>query len=64
MVKRPSPTKIEPDKQRRCLKCREWFDSTGPGNRICRKCNYQNSQIVDRSETQSTPSRAVRLGSQ
>jgi len=57
-------TKSDPKKQRRCLGCGEPFESTGPGNRLCKRCNFRNMQIVDRTETQSTPSRAVRLGSQ
>ena len=64
MAKRPSPTRIDPDKLRRCLKCGGMFASTGPGNRLCQKCNFQNTKVVDRTETQGTPSRATRLGSQ
>ena len=29
---------------RKCLKCQGDFSSTGPGNRICRRCTYINNQ--------------------
>lgn len=27
---------------RRCIHCRDWFDSTGPGNQVCGKYRCQN----------------------
>ncbi|WP_419913129.1 hypothetical protein [Hoeflea sp.] len=30
-------------KRRRCLMCREMFDSFGPGNRICKKCKSKQA---------------------
>lgn len=30
---------------RRCLKCSKEFPSTGPGNRLCMKCNRDNLEI-------------------
>ncbi|GIW56169.1 MAG: hypothetical protein KatS3mg082_2706 [Nitrospiraceae bacterium] len=32
-------------KKRKCLKCGQWFDSSGPGNRICRPCARINAGI-------------------
>ena len=32
-------------KQRTCLKCGKSFDSTGPGNRICRRCQQVNDRL-------------------
>lgn len=32
------------EKDRTCLKCLKTFPSTGPGNRICKKCEKTNSQ--------------------
>ncbi len=32
-------------KQRTCLKCGTLFDSTGPGNRICKRCAQINARI-------------------
>jgi hypothetical protein len=29
-------------RMRVCLKCQQEFFSTGPGNRICKKCNREN----------------------
>jgi len=29
-------------RMRVCLKCQRKFFSTGPGNRICKKCNREN----------------------
>jgi len=36
--------------ERRCLSCSRPFASTGPGNRVCRKCKHQDawkSGVVD-----------------
>jgi len=32
-------------KQRTCLKCGKSFDSTGPGNRICKRCAPINARL-------------------
>lgn len=32
-------------KQRTCLKCGKSFESTGPGNRICRRCQQVNDRL-------------------
>ncbi len=32
-------------KKRTCLKCGKLFDSTGPGNRICKRCAQINGRI-------------------
>ena len=39
-------------KQRTCLKCSKPFDSTGPGNRICRRCQSVNNRFADKGELQ------------
>ena len=59
---RRSHNKIASDKQRQCLRCNKMFGSTGPGNRICGKCNSANAQFVDRVEAQVVPSQSNRLG--
>lgn len=33
--------------KRSCLRCRDVFDSDGPGNRICEPCGKGNSHIRD-----------------
>lgn len=62
MPRQSHTDKVKPDKQRQCMKCRKMFDSTGPGNRICRNCNSANARYVDRIETQVVPSQSNRLG--
>ena len=37
---------------RTCLKCGRPFDSTGPGNRICRKCHAINAKLPPMTEAQ------------
>ena len=32
-------------KKRTCLKCNRLFNSTGPGNRICPRCQQINNRI-------------------
>jgi hypothetical protein len=32
-------------KKRTCLKCDRLFDSAGPGNRICRRCQQINDRL-------------------
>ena len=32
--------------RRNCLKCGQTFNSEGPGNRICPKCNADNKTLV------------------
>lgn len=37
--------KLKPQKSPRvCLKCQKTFESTGPGNRICMRCNGENGR--------------------
>jgi hypothetical protein len=36
----PSGHHSQQQGERRCLSCRRPFASTGPGNRICRKCKH------------------------
>jgi hypothetical protein len=55
MARQPDPSPAVPNRdahrqpqgrqqqgERRCLSCRRPFASTGPGNRICRKCKHQD----------------------
>lgn len=30
-----------------CLKCRQMFPSSGPGNRLCWTCNHENEKTYD-----------------
>lgn len=39
-------------KKRTCLKCGKFFDSAGPGNRICRRCQQINDRLPRFSEAQ------------
>lgn len=34
---------------RKCLKCGELFPSTGPGNRVCSPCSFENRRNVNRT---------------
>lgn len=46
-------------KKRTCLKCNKHFDSTGPGNRICRPCRQINDRLPI-SETQLQKQRGAK----
>ena len=37
-------------KKRTCLKCNKLFDSTGPGNRICKRCRQINDRLPPYTE--------------
>lgn len=40
------PRNPDPDTtSRTCLKCGKEFDSKGPGNRICKRCAYDNRHL-------------------
>lgn len=39
---------------RPCLKCRKEFCSTGCGNRLCKRCNDDNSRASKRDQNKST----------
>ena len=47
-------------KKRSCLKCNKEFDSTGPGNRICFKCNGQNESMRATAQASGGNGRVVR----
>lgn len=47
-------------KQRTCLKCNRLFDSTGPGNRICRRCQQVNAKLPRFTEEQMQKQRGVK----
>lgn len=36
---------VDDVKSRMCLKCSKEFESTGPGNRLCRKCGSDNRAV-------------------
>jgi hypothetical protein len=55
--KRPMAS-LYPLLDRECLKCRKLFLSTGPGNRICRPCDYKNRD-VDHHPTKSVDSHGI-----
>ena len=40
---KPEPDKIYEIKRRKCLMCRDSFDSTWPGERICPRCKSSGS---------------------
>jgi Holliday junction resolvase RusA-like endonuclease len=42
----PEPVINSPAKPRKCLKCDTTFDSSGPANRICPKCQRVNARIA------------------
>jgi Holliday junction resolvase RusA-like endonuclease len=46
----PEPVAESPAKPRKCLKCDRAFDSSGPANRICPKCQQANARIAIRDE--------------
>ena len=31
--------------RRSCVRCKRWFDSEWPGNRICQRCKKRNSKV-------------------
>ena len=39
---KPRPDRIYAAKSRRCLMCRDHFESTWPGERVCSKCKQTN----------------------
>lgn len=39
-------SKNDPECQRRqCLRCKEYFDSDWPGNRVCKPCRKKNEKL-------------------
>lgn len=42
------PRATLPTSRRECLKCGKSFKSTGPGNRLCMRCNIANAAIYQR----------------
>jgi Holliday junction resolvase RusA-like endonuclease len=42
----PAEVPVSPAKPRKCLKCDKTFDSSGPANRICPKCQQTNARIA------------------
>lgn len=47
-------------KKRTCLKCDKLFDSSGPGNRICRRCQRINDRLPRFTEAQLQKQRGVK----
>lgn len=47
-------------KKRTCLKCNRLFDSMGPGNRICRRCQQINARLPRYTEEQLQKQRGVK----
>lgn len=47
-------------KQRTCLKCNRLFPSTGPGNRICSKCQRINARLPRYTEAQLQKQRGIK----
>jgi len=48
-----------PTTKRICLRCNKKFKSTGPGNRICPKCNQHNITAYDLQEVKD-PQRSLK----
>jgi Holliday junction resolvase RusA-like endonuclease len=42
----PPSAVASPAKPRNCLKCGKMFDSLGPGNRICPRCQQANARVA------------------
>jgi hypothetical protein len=38
IAEKPEPERVYDAKVRNCLKCREEFDSSWPGERVCKRC--------------------------
>lgn len=47
-------------KKRTCLKCQRLFDSRGPGNRICSRCQEINDRLPRFTEAQLQKQRGVK----
>jgi len=47
-------------KKRTCLKCNRLFNSTGPGNRICKPCQRINARLPRYTEEQLQKQRGVK----
>lgn len=47
-------------KRRTCLKCKQLFDSRGPGNRICRRCQKVNARLPRFTEEQLQKQRGLK----
>lgn len=45
MTRKPPPLRKTERKIKVCLKCRRAFISIGSGNRICRRCNADNTTV-------------------
>ena len=37
-LSKPRPSEPQAVKLRRCLMCRDRFESSGPGERVCKRC--------------------------
>ena len=48
------------EKQRTCLKCSRLFDSEGPSNRICPRCQKINDRLPRLTEKQLQKQRGVK----
>jgi uncharacterized paraquat-inducible protein A len=40
---KPKPERVYKEKTRQCLKCRETFKSSWPGERVCQRCKSSPS---------------------
>ena len=47
-------------KKRTCLKCNRLFDSAGPGNRICPRCQQINDRLPRFTEAQLQKQRGAK----
>lgn len=47
-------------KKRTCLKCDRLFDSLGPGNRFCRRCQQINARLPQYTEQQMQKQRGLK----
>lgn len=52
-----------PTTPRNCLKCHKKFPSTGPGNRLCVPCNYENAGGSQKVGVNPRASRAAKTPS-
>lgn len=53
------PEEESPRKLRLCLRCRKYFDSEGPGNRICSRCNRSTRSASVRQRRMDLDAQAI-----
>jgi len=58
--RRTTRNESDMQKKRTCLKCSQFFRSSGPANRICQRCQHANARLPRFTEAQLQLQRGVK----